>query len=101
MAKKETNKAIRKAAKKAGKNPTKKATLRMKVIPEPKPEEKRSVIKLAFKGPAFTGIGPFTYVCGKCGNTLMLNIEYKQIVGPVLGCPCGAFNEIPAAHHTN
>ena len=80
---------------------TEQSTRKMKVIPEPAPNT-RSVLAPTFKGPVIQSEGPLSYACGQCETTLMRNVDYKQVRQVVIKCfACGAFNEIPTAHHTN
>jgi len=69
------------------------------VIREPDPGT-RSVFQHIGDGTIlFQGKSGLTaYVCGKCGEPLIVGVPLEQLVNLVLGCSnCGAFNETQAA----
>jgi DNA-directed RNA polymerase subunit RPC12/RpoP len=70
-------------------------TVPLRVIPEPDPET-RSVFRKVGDGTIlFQGrLSSTAYVCGKCGEPLVVGMPLEELVNLVLGCAnCGAFNE--------
>ena len=64
-----------------------------KIIPEPAPNT-RTVLNPA-KGPAISGNGDFSTLCGNCGVILLKNVQFGQVRNIVIRCSnCGKFNDI-------
>jgi hypothetical protein len=73
----------------------------MMLIPEPEPKT-RAVLVTQPGGRAITGVGPLSYTCGKCGNTLLKDVEFEQVRNIVIKCgTCGSFNETPPVNEMN
>lgn len=65
-----------------------------KVIPKPA-EGKKKVIVSQSTGPAITGKGSDSYVCGSCGTTLANNVDRAQVRDTIIQChECGNHNEL-------
>jgi hypothetical protein len=59
----------------------------------------RSVIEPSYAGPAIEGRGDVNYVCCGCGQVLLKNVAYKQVVSLTIKCgKCRKYNEIPRSH---
>ena len=71
--------------------------LKCKVIPEP-PRDTVIFANTEAVGmdPQIVGIGPFSYLCGKCDLVLLKNVDEGQIQNIVFRCSrCQSFNELP------
>jgi predicted RNA-binding Zn-ribbon protein involved in translation (DUF1610 family) len=65
-----------------------------KVVSKPV-EGKKRVMVTQSTGPAITGGGSDTYVCGSCGTTLAKSVERGQVHDTVIQChECGNYNEL-------
>ena len=68
---------------------------RMRVIPQPAEGTRAVVVVTGGEGnPAFRSKGKHSLECGDCGRVLAEKVDRGQIRGLVLGCPCGAFNDV-------
>lgn len=78
------------------------ALIRMRVIPEPALGSRTVLAPTSARHALFSSNGPNSYCCGSCGTTLLEKMHYKQVADVVIRCAkCGAFNEIPTAHHAH
>jgi len=68
---------------------------KLKIIPEPAPRTRATIIATAT--PAITGPGTDDYTCGNCDKILIAGLAAgKTFKSIVIRCPaCGAFNETP------
>ena len=65
-----------------------------KVIPKPA-EGKKKVVVGQSTGPALTGGGNDSYVCGSCGTTLAKDVDRGKVRDTVIQChECGNHNEL-------